>query len=86
MMKLFYVVEENFVHNTATLDSRLMNYKIHGAYENFDDAAKYVEDIFINKNRRNQWSACAGGQDDVPVHSIVRGDSCTTTRIYVKIP
>ncbi len=85
MMKLFYVVEENYVHDTKNLDSRLMNYKIHGAYDSFDEAANYVEDIYKNHNRRNQWTIASCGED-VPVHNIVRGDNCTSTRIYVKTP
>jgi hypothetical protein len=82
-MKMFYVVEEHFVKVNDT-DSRLVDYTIKEAFADFMEAAKYVEDIFINKNRRNQWTACAGGQDDIPVHSIRKANDNESYRIYVK--
>ena len=83
-MKMFYVVEEQFVKVSDT-ESRLFNYSIREAFTTFMEAAEYVNDIFENHNRKNQWSACAGGPDeDLPIHSIVKRDVTGSVRIYVK--
>ena len=82
-MKMFYVVEENYVKVSDT-DSRLVSYDIKEAFNDFLEAAEYVNNIFVNKNRRGSWKACAGGMDGEPVNSIKKTDECSSTRIYVK--
>ena len=83
MKKLYYVVVEHYVH-TESLTSRLTDYEIKCAYENWHDAANYVNDIYQNHNRRNDWKAIAGGVDGIPVYSIKKMDECSSTRMFVK--
>jgi len=82
-MKMFYVVEENFAKVSDT-ESRLIDYEIKEAFNDFNEAAEYVNDIFTNKNKRGNWKACAGGIDGVPVYSIKKSDEISSTRIYVR--
>ena len=83
LAKMFYVVEEHYVKVSET-ESRLFDYEIKGAADNFNEAAMYVNDVFENHNRRGNWKRCAGGEDGSPVCSIVKRDENGSIRMYVK--
>lgn len=80
----YYVVEENF---TKTIDEnpRFVSYDIVGGFDDFIEAAKLVEKVYAEKNRRGHWKIQAGGSDGVPIYSIYNPDDpAYLTRMYVK--